>query len=83
MLDNKDLTVLLLPVGTQLRAEQEDTEGRRRGRNMPAMRLRYLFADWPVPTVYDAESFLGVNGELPLPPFVRDVLPPEVRAHYV
>ena len=32
--------------------------------------VRYLFADWPIPTVYSAESFLGVNGELPACPFV-------------
>ena len=32
-------------------------------------RLRYLFADWPTPTVYNSQSFLGTNGELPTPPF--------------
>ena len=32
-------------------------------------KLRYLFADWPTPTVYSATSFLGLNGELPTPPF--------------
>eukprot|EP01052_Picozoa_sp_SAG31_P034719 SAG31_NODE_4096_length_3591_cov_2.039805_3_plen_492_part_00 len=37
------------------------------------MTLRYLFADWPTPTVYNAESFLGENGELPTAPFTMDV----------
>lgn len=32
-------------------------------------KLRYLFADWPTPTVYNSESFLGLNGELPTAPF--------------
>ena len=31
--------------------------------------VRYLFSDWPIVTVYDAESFLGVNGQLPAAPF--------------
>ena len=35
--------------------------------------LRYLFADWPTPTVYNAESFLGENGQLPTPPFVMGI----------
>jgi hypothetical protein len=36
-------------------------------------RIRYLFADWPSPTVYSAKSYLGLNGELPTPPFEMDV----------
>ena len=35
--------------------------------------LRYLFADWPTPTVYNAESFLGENGQLPTPPFTMGI----------
>ena len=35
--------------------------------------LRYLFADWPTPTVYSNVSYLGPNGELPAPPFEMDV----------
>lgn len=35
-----------------------------------AVSLRYLFADWPTPTVYNAQSFLGLNGELPTAPFM-------------
>ena len=31
--------------------------------------LRYLFADWPTPTVYNSLSYLGENGELPTAPF--------------
>ena len=38
------------------------------------LRLRYLWADWPTPTVYSNVSYLGVNGELPAPPFEMDVL---------
>ena len=38
-----------------------------------SMQLRYLWADWPVPTVYDARSFDGENGELPVPPFIANV----------
>lgn len=37
------------------------------------LKLRYLWADWPVPTVYDAYSFDGLNAELPAPPFVSNV----------
>ena len=37
-------------------------------------KLRYLFADWPTPTVYNAVSFLGLNGELPTPPFEMDII---------
>ena len=37
-------------------------------------KLRYLFADWPTPTVYNADSFLGLNGELPTPPFEMDIV---------
>lgn len=37
------------------------------------MQLRYLWADWAVPTVYDARSYDGLNGELPAPPFVASV----------
>ena len=37
------------------------------------MQLRYLFADWPTPTVYNSESFLGLNGQLPTPPFTMPV----------
>jgi hypothetical protein len=37
------------------------------------LQIRYLFADWPVPTVYNSQSFLGTNGELPVAPFVMDV----------
>jgi hypothetical protein len=37
------------------------------------MTLRYLFADWPIPTVYSAASFLGENGELPTPPFTMTI----------
>lgn len=37
------------------------------------MTLRYLFADWPTPTVYSAKSFLGTNGQLPTPPFVMTI----------
>ena len=36
--------------------------------------LRYLFADWPTPTVYDSRSYLGPNGQLPTPPFEMNVL---------
>jgi hypothetical protein len=36
-------------------------------------KLRYLFADWPTPTVYNSQSFLGTNGQLPTPPFTMDV----------
>ena len=39
---------------------------------VPVM-LRYLFADWPTPTVYAAQSFLGENGQLPTPPFTMEV----------
>jgi len=35
--------------------------------------VRYLFADWPTPTVYNSLSFLGENGELPTAPFVLPV----------
>ena len=35
--------------------------------------LRYLFADWPTPVVYNSESFLGPNGQLPTPPFVLEI----------
>ena len=41
----------------------------------PPTKLRYLFSDWPTPTVYDGRSFLGANGELPTPPFQMDVGP--------
>eukprot|EP01043_Picozoa_sp_COSAG02_P006915 COSAG02_NODE_202_length_29305_cov_20.432377_14_plen_128_part_00 len=37
------------------------------------MTLRYLFADWPTPTVYSGKSFLGPNGHLPTPPFVMTI----------
>ena len=37
------------------------------------LQIRYLFADWPVPTVYNWQSFLWTNGELPVAPFVMDV----------
>jgi hypothetical protein len=35
------------------------------------LRLRYLFADWPTPTVYASHVYagMGVNGQLPTPPF--------------
>ena len=36
-------------------------------------KLRYLFADWPTPIVYNSQSFLGLNGQLPTPPFVLDI----------
>lgn len=35
--------------------------------------LRYLFADWPTPTVYAATSYLGPNEELPTAPFVLTI----------
>ena len=54
---------LLLRVPTPLTPQ-------RRGQGL---QLRYLFADWPTPTVYNSESFLGTNGELPTPPFVMPV----------
>ena len=38
-----------------------------------SLKVRYLFADWPVPVVYNSESFLGHHGELPTPPFEMDV----------
>ena len=38
-----------------------------------ALSMRYLFADWPVPRWYAAESFLGPRGELPVAPFVTEV----------
>ena len=36
--------------------------------------MRYLFADWPTPTVYNSLSYLGSNGELPTAPFVLPVV---------
>jgi hypothetical protein len=38
------------------------------------IQLRYMFADWPTPLVYNSESFLGLNGELPTPPFILPVV---------
>jgi hypothetical protein len=77
-LDPGDERALLLPVGVAVRSEaaaaaKAAAAGERQQDAVPAMQLRYLFADWPTPTVYDAESFLGPNGELPLGPFVADV----------
>jgi hypothetical protein len=46
-------------------------------------RLRYLFADWPTPTVYNAESFLGPNGQLPTPPFEMTIDTEEAVAQTV
>ena len=40
--------------------------------------LRYLFADWPTPVVYNSESFLGPNGQLPTPPFVLEIQWPTI-----
>ena len=31
--------------------------------------LRYLFVDWPTPTVCNSLSYLGENGELPTASF--------------
>ena len=44
-----------------------------RGQVGTKLQIRYLFADWPVPTVYNSQSFLGTHGELPVAPFVMDV----------
>ena len=38
-----------------------------------SIHLRYLWADWPVPTVYDARSYGEENDQLPAPPFVERV----------
>jgi hypothetical protein len=37
------------------------------------VQIRYLWADWPVPTVYDARRYSGRHSELPVPPFVANV----------
>ena len=37
------------------------------------MQLRYLWADWPVPTVYDGARHGEANDELPAPPFIANV----------
>lgn len=38
-----------------------------------AMQLRYLWADWPVPTVYDGARHGETNDELPAPPFIANI----------
>ena len=35
--------------------------------------VRYLFADWPTPTVYNSLSYIGEDGQLPTAPFVMPI----------
>ena len=35
--------------------------------------VRYLFADWPTPTVYNSLSYIGEGGQLPTAPFVMPI----------
>ncbi len=73
-----ELTVNRRSVILQIPANLLSTAKSHSGNN--SMELRYLWADWPVPTIYDARKQEQENDQLPAPPFVESV---RVRARDV